>query len=81
MNKKTQINKLLSQETNEERFANRVGLAGPFNIQDPNKFKNSQRQSWNSVSEGWQRWWRTFENGAQNISSKLVELANTKPGD
>src|SRR5829696_7689794 len=82
MNKKTQINKLLSQETNEEeKVTKRVALTGPFDIQDPNQFKNSQRQSWNSVSEGWQRWWRTFENGAQNISSKLVELANTKPGD
>jgi ubiquinone/menaquinone biosynthesis C-methylase UbiE len=81
MNNKTQINKLLSQETKEDRVAKRVGLAGPFNIHDPNQFKNSQRQSWNSVSEGWQRWWRTFENGAQNISSKLVELVHTKPGD
>jgi ubiquinone/menaquinone biosynthesis C-methylase UbiE len=81
MNNKTQINKLLSQETNEEKVAKRVGLTSPFNIPDPNQFKDSQRQSWNSVSEGWQRWWRTFENGAQNISSRLVELSNTKPGD
>jgi ubiquinone/menaquinone biosynthesis C-methylase UbiE len=33
------------------------------------------------VSEGWQKWWRTFENGAQNISNRLVELAMIKPGD
>ncbi len=45
------------------------------------EFKDGQRQSWNSVSEGWKNWWRTFENGAQNISSKLVELVHTKPGD
>jgi ubiquinone/menaquinone biosynthesis C-methylase UbiE len=81
MKNKIQINKLLSQETKEERVAKRVGLTGPFNIPDPNQFKDSQRQSWNSVSEGWQRWWRTFENGAQNISSKLVELVHTEPGD
>src|ERR687895_924576 len=45
------------------------------------EFKDGQRQSWNSVSGGWKNWWRTFENGAQNISSKLVELVHTKPGD
>jgi ubiquinone/menaquinone biosynthesis C-methylase UbiE len=48
---------------------------------DPNQLKESQRQSWNSVSEGWQTWWKTIENGAYNISNKLVELANIKPGD
>ncbi len=48
---------------------------------DSNQIKESQRQSWNSVSEGWQKWWKTFENGANNISSKLVELANIKTGD
>ena len=29
---------------------------------DPNQLKESQRQSWNSVSEGWQIWWKTFAN-------------------
>jgi ubiquinone/menaquinone biosynthesis C-methylase UbiE len=48
--------------------------------QDPNQLKESQGQGWNSVSEGWQKWWKTYENGAQNISNKLVELANIKPG-
>jgi ubiquinone/menaquinone biosynthesis C-methylase UbiE len=48
---------------------------------DSNQLKENQRQSWDSVSKGWQTWWRTFENGAYNISNKLVELANIKPGD
>jgi enediyne biosynthesis protein CalE5 len=48
---------------------------------DPNQFKESQRQSWDSVSEGWQKWWKTIENGAQNVSKRLVELAHIKPGD
>jgi ubiquinone/menaquinone biosynthesis C-methylase UbiE len=48
---------------------------------DPNQFKEGQRQSWNSVSKGWQKWWKTIEDGAQNISNRLVELANIKPGD
>ena len=28
-----------------------------------------------------QQWWKTIENGAQNVSNRLVELANIKPGD
>jgi|SRR5918996_3488630 ubiquinone/menaquinone biosynthesis C-methylase UbiE len=50
---------------------------------DPNQFKKSQSQSqsWDSVSKGWQTWWKTIENGAQTISNKLVELANIKSGD
>jgi ubiquinone/menaquinone biosynthesis C-methylase UbiE len=48
---------------------------------DPNQFKESQRQSWDSVSEGWQKWWKTIENGAQIVSNRLVELAHIKSGD
>jgi ubiquinone/menaquinone biosynthesis C-methylase UbiE len=48
---------------------------------DPNQYKESQRQSWDGVSKGWQKWWKTIEDGAQNISNRLVELANIKPGD
>src|ERR671915_1765827 len=48
---------------------------------DPKQFKENQRQSWNSVSKGWQKWWKTIENGAKNVSDRLVELANIKPGD
>jgi hypothetical protein len=35
---------------------------------DTTQFKESQRQSWDSVSEGWQKWWKTIENGDQNVS-------------
>lgn len=48
---------------------------------DPNQFKESQHQSWDSVSQGWHKWWKTIENGAQNVSKRLVELAHIKPGD
>ena len=41
--------------------------------------KQSQRQSWDNVALGWQKWWKVFENGAQTISDKLIELANVKP--
>jgi enediyne biosynthesis protein CalE5 len=48
---------------------------------DPNKFKLNQRQSWDSVARGWQKWWKTFENGAQKVSDRLIELANVHSGD
>ena len=47
---------------------------------DSNQIKESQCQS-GIVSEGWQKWWKTFENGAQNVSNRLVELAHIKSGD
>ena len=50
-----------------------------MNIQsDFSQFKESQHKSWDSVSEGWHKWWRTFENDAQNVSSRLVELEQPK---
>lgn len=48
---------------------------------DPNEFKLNQRQSWDSVARGWQKWWKTFENGAQKVSDRLIELANVHSGD
>jgi ubiquinone/menaquinone biosynthesis C-methylase UbiE len=48
---------------------------------DSNEFKLNQRQSWDSVARGWQKWWKTFENGAQKVSDRLIELANVNSGD
>lgn len=48
---------------------------------DPNEFKLNQRQSWDSVARGWQKWWKTFENGAQKVSDRLIELANVESGN
>lgn len=47
---------------------------------DPDKFKVNQRQSWDSVASGWQEWWKTFETGAQQVSDRLIELAEIRPG-
>lgn len=33
------------------------------------------------VAEGWQKWWKTFEQDAQKINERLVELAEIKQGD
>ena len=42
---------------------------------DPKQFKEAQRKSWDSVAIGWQKWWKTFEKDAQNLSNHLVDLA------
>lgn len=48
---------------------------------NPEQFKVQQRQMWDDVAAGWQAWWETFEQGAQRVSDKIVELAEIKPGD
>jgi len=42
---------------------------------DSKQFKEAQRKSWDSVAIGWEKWWKTFEKDAQNLSNHLVELA------
>jgi ubiquinone/menaquinone biosynthesis C-methylase UbiE len=42
------------------------------------QIKQDQRQSWDSVAFGWQKWWKVFEKGAQTVSDKLIELADVK---
>lgn len=44
------------------------------------QIKQNQRQRQDSVALGWQIWWKIFENGAQTISDKLIEIANIKNG-
>ena len=41
--------------------------------------KEAQRQQWDSVAAGWKKWWRAIENGAQDISNRMLELAEVKP--
>jgi hypothetical protein len=70
MGKGNQISELQNQETEKGKVVNGESVTKVYNTQlDSNQFKESQRQSWNSVSEGWQRWWRTFENSAQNLAT------------
>ncbi len=42
------------------------------------QIKQSQRQRWDNVALGWQKWWKIFENGAQTVNDKLIELADVK---
>ena len=47
---------------------------------DSKKYKEAERQSWDSVANNWQKWWRTIERGAEKVSRWLLELAAIKPG-
>lgn len=48
---------------------------------DYEQYKTSQRKSWDMVAEGWQKWWKTFEQHAKTVNERLVELAEIKQGD
>ena len=45
------------------------------------KKRSQQRQSWDNVARGWQKWWKSFEKDAQKVNERLVELAEIKQGD
>src|SRR5215207_2947509 len=42
---------------------------------------SQQRQGWDNVARGWQKWWKTFEKDAQKVNERLVDLAEIKQGD
>src|SRR5215216_4752078 len=44
------------------------------------KYKEAERQSWDSVANNWKKWWKTIERGAEKVSRRLIELAEIKPG-
>jgi ubiquinone/menaquinone biosynthesis C-methylase UbiE len=47
---------------------------------DTSQLKESQSQSWDSVANGWQKWWVAFEHDAQKVNQRLVELAGIEEG-
>jgi len=46
---------------------------------DPNKYKDGQRQQWNSVAAGWEKWWETLERMAKGVTVKIIEMADIQP--
>ena len=46
---------------------------------DSDKFKDGQRQHWDSVAAGWKKWWETLEQFSQIVTNSLTELADIKP--
>ena len=51
-----------------------------MSILDPKQYKEAERQKWDNVANGWQKWWKTIERGAGKVSRRLIELAEIKPG-
>lgn len=47
---------------------------------DSKKFKEAERQNWDGVAAGWQKWWKPIERGAKKVNRRLIELAMIKSG-
>jgi ubiquinone/menaquinone biosynthesis C-methylase UbiE len=47
---------------------------------DSKEYKKGQRQGWDSVANGWQKWWKITETAAEKVSRRLIELAEIKQG-
>ena len=47
---------------------------------DSKQYKEGQRQGWDSVAGGWQKWWNITETAAEKVSRRLIELAEIKRG-
>jgi ubiquinone/menaquinone biosynthesis C-methylase UbiE len=47
---------------------------------DPQKFKSMQRQNWDSVAQGWKKWWKVIEENSQVVSDRLVENGGIHQG-
>jgi ubiquinone/menaquinone biosynthesis C-methylase UbiE len=47
---------------------------------DSRQYKEGQRQGWDSVAGGWQKWWNITETAAEKVSKRLIELAEIKRG-
>jgi ubiquinone/menaquinone biosynthesis C-methylase UbiE len=47
---------------------------------DSEQYKEGQRQGWDSVAGGWQKWWKITETAAEKVSRRLIELAEIKRG-
>lgn len=47
---------------------------------DSKQYKEGQRQGWDSVAGGWQKWWKITETAAEKVSRRLIELAEIKRG-
>lgn len=46
----------------------------------PAQYKARQLESWDDASAGWRNWWELIERPSQEVSDRLLELANVRPG-
>ncbi len=42
---------------------------------NPEEIKKNQQADWNAVSNGWEKWWDTLEQGARHVSERMMEMA------
>ncbi len=47
---------------------------------DNEQYKAQQCRQWDSIAPGWKKWWKTFEQGAQHVNDRLIDLAGVQPG-
>ncbi len=47
---------------------------------DSKQYKEEQRHGYDNAALGWQKWWKTIETATGEVSKRLVELAEIKPG-
>jgi len=47
---------------------------------DINNYKAGQRQQWDSVAAGWEKWWETLEQISRVVNDCLIRLADIQPG-
>ncbi|HLW69116.1 MAG TPA: methyltransferase domain-containing protein [Candidatus Binataceae bacterium] len=47
---------------------------------DFTRLKSEQKRDWDAAAAGWKKWWPIFEQAAQHVSDRLVELAGVRPG-
>ncbi len=48
---------------------------------DPVLYRAGQRQLWDSLAAGWDKWWPTQEQALQCVSNRLLDLAEIQFGD
>jgi enediyne biosynthesis protein CalE5 len=47
---------------------------------DSKQYKEDQRQGWDNVANGWQKWWKITEAAGENVNRRLIQLAEIKLG-
>jgi ubiquinone/menaquinone biosynthesis C-methylase UbiE len=47
---------------------------------DSKQYKEELRHGYDNAAPGWQKWWKTIETATQEVSKRLVELAEIKSG-
>ena len=47
---------------------------------DPEPHNDRQREEWDRVAAGWEKWWQTIESGAHHVNDRLIRLADIAPG-